>query len=73
MANISIFDSAGRFVMKLANNEILGTRGIIVWNGEDETGHRQKLGVYVVLVEIFNTSGKVYQFKDGVVLTDVLE
>jgi len=73
VANISIFDAAGRFVMKLTNNEILGTSGTIVWNGEDQTGKRQNIGVYVVLVEIFNTSGEVYQFKDGVVLTDVLE
>jgi hypothetical protein len=73
VANISIFDAAGRFVMKLANNEILGTSGTIVWNGEDQRGQRQNLGVYVVLVEIFNTSGEVYRYKDGVVLTDVFE
>jgi hypothetical protein len=73
VANISIFDAAGRFVMKLANNEILGTSGTILWNGEDQTGQRQNLGVYVVLVEIFNTAGEIYQYKDGVVLTDVLE
>lgn len=73
VANISIFDAAGRFVMKLANNEILGTSGTIIWNGEDETGKQLNLGVYIVLVEIFNTSGEVYRYKDGVVLTDVLE
>jgi hypothetical protein len=73
VANISIFDSAGRFVMKLANNEILGTSGKIIWNGNDETGQRKNLGVYVVLVEIFNTSGEIFKYKDGVVLTDVLE
>jgi hypothetical protein len=73
VANISIFDAAGRFIMKLAKNEILGTSGSIAWNGEDQTGQKQNLGVYVVLVEIFNTSGEVYQYKDGVVLTDVLE
>lgn len=73
IANISIFDAAGRFIMKLTNNEILGTSGEITWNGKDQTGQRQKLGVYVVLVEIFNTAGQVYQYKDGVVLTDVLE
>jgi len=73
VANISIFDAAGRFVMKLANNEIMGTSGKITWNGEDETGQRQNLGVYIVLVEIFNTMGEVYRYKDGVVLTDVLE
>lgn len=73
MANISVFDAAGRFVLKLANNEILGTNGTLIWNGEDETGQRQNLGVYVVLVEIFDIDGNVYRFKDGVVLTDILE
>ncbi len=72
-ANISIFDAAGRFIMKLANNEILGTNGEITWNGKNETGQRQNLGVYVVLVEIFDLNGNVYRYKDGVVLTDVLE
>jgi hypothetical protein len=73
VANISIFDAAGRFIMKLANNEILGTSGTFIWNGDDQTGQRQNLGVYVVLVEIFNTAGEIYHFKDGVVLTDVLD
>ncbi len=73
MTNISIFDAAGRFIMKLANNEILGTNGTIIWNGKNETDQRQNLGVYVVLVEIFDLHGNVYRYKDGVVLTDVLE
>lgn len=73
IANITVYDAAGRFVLKLANNEILGTNGTLTWNGEDETGQRQNIGVYVVLVEIFDTKGNVYRFKDGVVLTDVLE
>lgn len=73
VGNISIFDAAGRFVMKLANNEILGTSGKFIWNGKDKNGQRQNLGVYVVLVEIFSVTGETYHYKDGVVLTDVLE
>ena len=73
IANILIFDASGRFVMQLIKNEILGTSGTFVWNGEDETGQCQSLGVYVVVVEIFNKSGEIHRFKDGVVLTDVLE
>jgi hypothetical protein len=73
VGNVIIFDVRGRFVLQLANNEILGTNGEITWNGEDETGKRQPLGVYVVAVEIFNSQGQVFRFKDGVVLTDVLE
>ena len=73
VANISIFDATGKFVMKLVNNEILGTGGTIKWDGRDQTGQQKSLGVYIVLVEIFNTAGEVFQYKDGVVLTDVLE
>lgn len=73
IANVWVFDSAGRRVIQLCKNNILGTSDKITWNGEDETGQRQKLGVYVVLVEIFVTQGYVKQFKDGVVLTAVLE
>ncbi len=73
LANIWIFDSAGRTVRQLCKNSILGTSDQIQWNGEDETGRRLKPGVYIVLVQIFNTEGVVKQFKDGVVLTDVFE
>jgi hypothetical protein len=73
IANVWIFDAAGRLALKLANNEILATGGNLRWNGEDETGQRLPLGVYVVAVEIFNAEGEIYRFKDGVVLTDIWE
>jgi hypothetical protein len=73
VANIAVFDAAGRFVQYLAKNEILGTGGEFVWNGEDETGSRQPLGVYVIMAEIFNVEGEVHRFKKGVVLTDILD
>ncbi|HCE57510.1 MAG TPA: hypothetical protein DER09_06785 [Prolixibacteraceae bacterium] len=72
LASISVFDATGRFVMKLANNEILGSEGKFSWNGEDQTGQRMNLGVYVVLVEIFSLTGETWHFKDGVVLTGKL-
>lgn len=72
-ANVTIFDAAGRFVIQLAKNDILGTTGNFLWNGEDETGQRQNLGVYVVVVEFFDLQGNIHRYKDGVVLTDILE
>ena len=73
LANVWIFDAGGRLIMQLAKNEILATSGKITWNGEDETGQKQPLGVYVVAVEIFNSEGAVYRYKDGVVVTGILE
>ncbi|WP_346858612.1 lamin tail domain-containing protein [uncultured Draconibacterium sp.] len=73
LANIWIFDSSGRMVMQLCKNNILGTSDQIKWNGEDKNGQRQQLGAYIVLVEVFNPKGYVKQFKDGVVLTSILD
>ncbi|MEN8118627.1 MAG: lamin tail domain-containing protein, partial [Bacteroidota bacterium] len=73
ITNIRIFDSVGRLVTHLAINSILGTAEEFTWNGEDETGKRQPLGVYVAVVEIFDSEGNVKRLKDGVVLTDILE
>ena len=73
LANVWIFDAGGQLVMQLAKNDILSARGEITWNGEDETGQKQPMGVYVVALEIFNTKGDIFRFKDGVVLTDILE
>lgn len=73
LCNIWIYDSSGRLMRQLARNNLLGTDEQILWSGDDETGSRLKLGAYVILVEIFNTQGYVKQFKDGVILTDILE
>jgi len=73
ICNTWIYDSSGLLVRKLINNNILSTSETFTWDGKDETGKKQKLGVYIVLVEIFNTRGFVKQFKDGVVLTEIFE
>ena len=73
VANISVFDASGRFVQHILKNELLGTSGEIVWNGEDETGQRHPLGIYIVMVELFNAEGEVCRFKEGVVITDILD
>jgi len=73
LCNVWIYDAAGRLVTQLANNYALGTNDKIIWNGRHKNGTRMRIGVYVVLVEIFDLSGSVKHFKDGVVLTDILE
>ncbi len=73
VANLKIFDANGRFIRHFLKNETLGTSGKLKWNGEDETGQLLPVGVYVVMLELFNAEGEVYRFKDGVVLTGVME
>ncbi len=73
LANVTVYDAAGQSIRRLAENLPLGIDEEITWNGTDENGQQQALGVYVVLVEIYDLSGNVKHFKDGVVLTDRFE
>jgi len=68
IANLVIFDAAGRPVRKLIRNAILGTEGHWNWDGLDEKGNQLPLGVYVIFVELFNLEGKVERFKNVVTL-----
>ena len=73
LCTVRIFDSAGNMVTTLQQNALLGLAEEIVWRGENESGRRLQIGIYIVLVELYDLQGNVKHFKDGVVLTDVLE
>jgi hypothetical protein len=68
VANITIFDAAGRKVRYLQRNALCGTRGNFIWDGLGEKNQRLPVGVYIVFAEIFNLNGKTKQFKLPLVL-----
>ncbi len=70
MATCRIFDSSGRFIFKLLDNSMLGTSGLIHWNGEDETGDKLPCGPYILLMELFDLNGRNERYKKAVILTD---
>jgi hypothetical protein len=69
VANIYIFDAAGRQVCYLAKNTTLETSGTIRWDGLDDSGRKLPVGIYVVISEIFNLQGKAKRFKNAVTIT----
>ncbi len=73
MANVRIFDLAGRQVDYLVRNESLGQSGTWYWNGESDGGQRLSPGVYIILVEIFDQDGNSKAFKKTCTLTDRLK
>lgn len=68
VANITIFDAAGRPVRYLQRNALCGTKGNFRWDGLGEKNQSLAIGVYIVYTEIFNLKGKNKQFKIPVVL-----
>lgn len=68
VANITIFDAAGRPVRYLKRNVLSGLNGLYRWDGLDERSKKLPIGLYIIYTEIFNLEGKTKRFKNTVVL-----
>lgn len=54
---LKVFDSVGRLVRTLASNELSGSTGQIIWDGLDDEKRRLRMGIYVILLEAFDSGG----------------
>jgi Lamin Tail Domain/Bacterial Ig-like domain len=68
IGNILIYDSEGRLVKTLIQNELLASSGSYTWNGINETNEKAGIGLYIVFVEVFDLDGNVKSFKIVVTL-----
>jgi hypothetical protein len=66
IANVKIFDPAGRQIKELANNVILNTEGFFRWDGDEDNGSKASVGSYMVWFQVFNDQGVVQTFKKRV-------
>lgn len=58
---IRIFDSRGRQVKTLVNNDITGPSGSIIFDGKNDDGDYLKTGIYIMLLEATGLSGQAVQ------------
>jgi len=71
-ANLSIYDSRGSLVDEVIKNKPAGQHGEWLWLGTREDGSKADLGVYVILIELFEKNKKVREFKKSCSITDRL-
>ena len=67
-AQIKIFDIEGRLVKTLLNNELLATEGFLRWDGDTDRGGKARIGIYILLAEVFKADGTVKVFKETCVV-----
>lgn len=72
VANIIVFDGAGRIVKTLVRNATMSTTGHWIWNGLNDQNQSLPIGIYIIFTEIFNAEGKKKRFKNSVVLAKKL-
>ena len=68
IANVKVFDSKGRPVRKLIENELLGNDGTFTWDGISDDKEKARTGIYVFYIEVFNLDGDIKEYKKTCVL-----
>ncbi|MBC7426453.1 MAG: lamin tail domain-containing protein [Bacteroidia bacterium] len=67
-ANLYIYNDNGALVARPLKSETLSGEGTLVWDGTDDNGNPASIGVYILRMEIFDSSGKVRNFKKSCVV-----
>jgi hypothetical protein len=65
---ISIFDLKGRMIRRLANTELSGPQGDIVWDGLDDAKQQVRIGIYVVFIEAIDGQAGILATAKAVVV-----
>ena len=68
VGTINVYDSNGRLVRTLVQNELLGTEGVFAWDGENDSQEKSRLGIYIIYFEAFGVDGEVKKYKIPCVL-----
>ncbi|MDD2436405.1 MAG: lamin tail domain-containing protein [Massilibacteroides sp.] len=58
-----IFDLSGKNVAEIINHELLGTEGVIHWDGLAFGGNKLIPGVYIFYAELYHTDGESKRYK----------
>ena len=66
--NLQIFDTEGRLINRLYNNEFLSIEGVLQWDGTTMDGMLANKGIYILWIELITPDGAVNRHKEVVVL-----
>lgn len=68
VCNVTVFDASGRVVRYLERNAFCGVSGLFKWDGLGERMQQLSRGAYIILVDVYNLSGKRRRFKNVVAI-----
>jgi hypothetical protein len=60
---VMVYDETGDFVCKLADNLLAGSRASVTWDGTGEDGSLVNSGIYIILITVFDDTGKTEKWK----------
>jgi hypothetical protein len=63
VVSVTIFNETGGFIRQLADNLFAGSEAAIAWDGTAADGSPLRNGIYILLITVFDGSGKSKQWK----------
>jgi hypothetical protein len=73
VASIKVFDANGYFIKEIANNELLGVEGFLVWDGTDKNGQISRIGNYLLIGSVYSLKGDVVKLNKICTLAQKLD
>ena len=68
LAQVRVFDSRGRLIKILSNNELLSTEGLLQWKGDTDNNEKAAVGIYILLADLTHPDGDIKMTKKTCVL-----
>lgn len=68
LATIQIYNTGGRMVKNLIQNQLIGTHGTLQWDGTDDRGNLVRTGYYFLVIDTFEVGGHTQQYTCKVVV-----
>jgi hypothetical protein len=66
VATVQVFDSDGNLVKSIVRQSLIGTEGILRWDGDKDEGGPARPGIHVVFLEVYSPVGEVRRAKKAV-------
>jgi hypothetical protein len=63
VVSVNVFDETGNFVKKIADNLLAGPQADVIWDGTDESGSIVQRGIYIMLISVFDETGRTWKLK----------
>jgi hypothetical protein len=61
--SVTVFDETGSYIRKLASNLFAGAEASLIWDGTADDGSLVRRGIYILLITLYDDSGKTEQWK----------
>ena len=63
VVSVTLYDESGGLVKKLTDNLLAGAEASVIWNGTSEDGKLVDNGIYILLISVFDDTGKSHRWK----------